>query len=105
MTPKQAEQIAQLLNDRNQLQGDYTAERVAERAEDYLFELSEDAVVGCVEIKKVQWYQWEICHLSVRKAHEGHGLGKNLIRQAEDKAKRGAARIVQCTIRIGNEPS
>ena len=105
MTPKQPEQIAQLLNDRNQLQGDYTAERVAEHAEDYLFELREDAVVGCVEVKKVQWYQWEICHLSVSKGHEGHGLGKSLIRQAEDKAERGAARIVQCTIRVGNERS
>src|SRR5258708_22507749 len=98
MTPKEAEQIAQLLNDRNELQGDDTAERVAEHAEDYLFELLEDAVVGCVEVKKVQWYQWEICHLSVSKGHEGTGLGKSLIRQAEDKAERGAARIVQCTI-------
>ena len=105
MTSKQAEQIAQLLNERNQLQDDYTAEKVSEHADNYLFELRAEIVVACVEVKKVQWYQWEICHLSVRKEHEGQGLGKALIRQAEDKARRGAARIVQCTIRVGNEPS
>ena len=105
MTSKQAEEIAQLLNDRNHLQGHYTAERVIEHAENYLFELRSDIVVACVEVKKVQWYQWEICHLSVRKDHEGQGLGKGLIRQAEDKARLGAARILQCTIRVGNEPS
>lgn len=105
MTSKQAEEIAQLLNDRNQLQDDYTGEKVREHAENYLFELRADVVIACVEIKKVQWYQWEICHLSVSKDHEGQGLGKRLICEAEDKARRGAARIVQCTIRVGNEAS
>lgn len=105
MTPKQAEQIAQLLNARNQLQVGYTAEKVMQNAESYLFELRDDIIVACVEVKKVQWYQWEICHLSVSKEHEGHGLGKGLIRRAEEKARSGAGRIVQCTIRVGNEPS
>ena len=105
MTPKQAEQVAELLNARNQLQFEYTAENVIRHAENYLFELRDDCVVACVEVKKVQWYQCEICHLSVSEAYEGHGLGKGLIRQAEDKARRGAARIVQCTIRVGNERS
>jgi ribosomal protein S18 acetylase RimI-like enzyme len=105
MTPKQAEQIAQLLNDRNQLQGDYTAKKVSGHAANYLFELRDDIVVACVEVKKIQWYQWEICHLSVSKDHERQGIGKGLIRQAEEKARRGSARIIQCTIRVGNESS
>jgi|ERR1700722_19740821 len=105
MTPKHAEQVAQLLNDRNQLQLGYTAEKVSQHADNYLFEVRDDAVVACVEVKKVQWYQWEICHLSVSEKHERQGLGKLLIRQAEAKAKSGAARIVQCTIRVGNEAS
>lgn len=105
MTPQQAEQIAQLLNARNQLQVEYTAEKVRQHAANYLFELSDGAIVACVEVKKVQWYQWEICHLSVRESHERQGLGKHLIRRAEDGAKSGRARILQCTIRVGNEAS
>jgi ribosomal protein S18 acetylase RimI-like enzyme len=105
MTPRQAEEIAQLLNARNQLQVAYTPAKVQQDADNYLFELDDGAVVACVEVKKVQWYQWEICHLSVSEKHERQGLGKRLIRRAEDKAKSGAARIVQCTIRVGNEAS
>jgi ribosomal protein S18 acetylase RimI-like enzyme len=105
MTFQQAEQIAALLNARNQLQVDYTAEKVSEHAADYLFEIDEGTVVACVEVKKVQWYQWEICHLSVSENHARQGLGKRLIRRAEEKARSGAARIAQCTIRVGNEAS
>jgi ribosomal protein S18 acetylase RimI-like enzyme len=76
---------------------------VLAHAEDYVCEIQDDVVIACVEVKKVQWYQWEICHLSVSEAHERQGLGKQLLRQAEDKAKSSGARIVQCTIRVGNE--
>jgi ribosomal protein S18 acetylase RimI-like enzyme len=105
MTPQQAKQIAALLNARNQLQVDYTAEKVRQHAGNYLFEIDEGTVVACVEVKKVQWYQWEICHLSVSDTHARLGLGKRLIRRAEEKATNGAARIAQCTIRVGNEAS
>lgn len=100
-----AAQVADLLNTRNQLQIVYTAERVLQHADNYLVELHEGDVVGCVEIKQVQWYHWELCHLSVGEAHERKGLGKLLIRRAEEMALRGGARLVQCTIRIGNESS
>lgn len=105
MERRQADEIAQLLNSRNQLEIPYTAQKVLQHADDYLFDLDAEAVVACVEIKKVQWYQWEICHLSVAKTHEGQGRGKALIRRAEEKAKTGRARIIQCTIRVGNEAS
>lgn len=105
MTQEQADQVANLLNARNQLQGEYTAEKVLQHADNYLIELHEGTVIACVEVKRVQWYQWELCHLSVDEAHERKGLGKRLIRRAEDKALKGGARIVQCTIRVGNEPS
>ena len=39
------------------------------------------------------------------KNHQHKGLGKQLIRRAEEKAKSGGARITQCTIRVGNEAS
>jgi ribosomal protein S18 acetylase RimI-like enzyme len=105
MTPQQAEQVAQLVNARNQLPIQYTAQKVLQHTDNYLFELSDETVIACVEVKKVQWYQWEICHLSVSENHERRGLGKRLIRRAEDKAKNGGTRIVQCTIRVGNESS
>jgi len=102
---QQAAQIAHLLNTLNQLQRNYTVKEVLERAADYLFELDDGAVVACVEVKKVQWYQCEICHLSVDGQHQGQGLGKRLIRRGETKAKAEGARIVQCTIRVGSVAS
>jgi GNAT superfamily N-acetyltransferase len=105
MTTQQAEQIAKLLNDRNQLDVYYTAAKVMKSAEDYIFELDHGAVVSCVMVKKVQWYQWEICHLSVSESHVRQGRGKRLIELAEEKARIGNARVAQCTIRVGNEAS
>jgi GNAT superfamily N-acetyltransferase len=105
MTHEQATQVAALLNTRNELQGEYTAERILQDTNNYLAELRDGVVVGCVEIKKVQWYQWELRHLSVAEQYEGKGLGKWLIRLAEEKARQGGATIVQCTIRVGNEAS
>ncbi len=105
MTQKEAQQIADLLNARNRLQTEYAAATVLQHAADYLFEICEGVVVGCVEVKKVQWYQAEICHLSVSEANEGQGLGKRLIRLAEKKAADEGARVIQCTIRVGNERS
>jgi ribosomal protein S18 acetylase RimI-like enzyme len=105
MTPQQAKQVAKLLNSRNQLAVKYTAAKVLEHADSYLFEICKNVIVACVEVKNVQWYQWEICHLSVSEKHERKGLGKSLIRRAEEKARNGDARITQCTIRVGNESS
>src|SRR5579863_9940546 len=105
MTSQEARQVAKLLNARNRLQAAYTAARVSQHADDYIFEVNDGAVVACVEVKKVQWYQSEICHLSVDEKHEGRGLGKKLIRRAEEKALGHGARIVQCTIRVGNQRS
>jgi len=105
MTDEQAAQIAHLLNTLNQLQVNYTAERVLEHADDYLYEIEGGAVVACVEVKKVQWYQCEICHLSVSEQYQHRGLGKRLIRRGEEKARAEGARIVQCTIRVGNTAS
>lgn len=105
MTEIQAGQVADLLNARNQLQTAYTAAKVRRHADNYLVELDQDAVIACVEIKQVQWYQCELRHLSVSAAHERKGLGKRLIMRAEQKALELGARVVQCTIRIDNEAS
>lgn len=102
MTTEQARQIAELLNSRNQLTIPYTADRVKASEDDYVFECESDEVFACVQVKKVQWYQSEILHLSVRTDHEGEGWGKRLIARAEQRAKERGARIAQCTIRVGN---
>jgi N-acetylglutamate synthase-like GNAT family acetyltransferase len=105
MTRQQAEEIAKLLNLRNQLAVEYNSERVLKDSDNYLFESDTGVIVACVEVKKIQWYQWEICHLSVSEKYLRQGRGKRLIRLAEEKAKKGDARIAQCTIRVGNEAS
>jgi len=103
MTRNVAEQIATLLNTQNQLAVPYTAETILEHEDRYLFRLGEDSsVLGAVEVKRVQWYQCEIDHLSVDPSAKRQGVGTMLVKAAEDRAKQLGARIAQCTIRVGN---
>ena len=54
---EQAEQIAQLLNERNELTVPYTSKKVLDHGNNYLYRLSESGdILACVEVKKVQWY-------------------------------------------------
>jgi hypothetical protein len=75
MTREQPQQIADLLNSRNRLTTLHTADTVMKAAAEYLFESEGDIIVACVQIKKVQWYQCEILHLSVRADRERRGWG------------------------------
>ena len=102
MKPQHAQQIANLLNSRNQLVRDYDTKMVFRRANDFIYELEDDTVVACIEVKKVQWYQWEVCHLTVCPEREHKGFGSLMIQKAEERANAGGARIIQCTIRAGN---
>ena len=56
-------------------------------------------------MKKVQWYQCEIDHLSVDPKSKRQGIGSWLLQEAEARASDLGARIAQCTIRVGNEAS
>jgi GNAT superfamily N-acetyltransferase len=105
MTEAHAQEIATLLNERNQLARLYSAQGIVQHADEYEYEVREGRVVACVERKKVQWYQWEICHLSVRKEWEGKGVGFAVYSRAEAAARSGGACVLQCTIREGNEAS
>jgi GNAT superfamily N-acetyltransferase len=105
MTKDVAARIAALINERNQLDRPYDGARVLEQAENYEYELDGVDLLACVEIKRVQWYQWEICHLSVNASYARKGHGTRMIQRAEQKAKDGAARLIQCTIRAGNVES
>lgn len=98
-----AEQIAALLNARNQLTVKYTRQRVLDHSENYICRFSEaNEVVGCVEIKPVQWYQTEVCHLTIAESETKKGHAKALLCEAERIARANGARILQCTIREDN---
>lgn len=102
----QAEQIAALLNERNQLTVPSTAQSVLAHIENYIYRTSlAGDVLACVEVKKVQWYQAEVLHLTVRVGQEGKGHAKALLAEAERSAAARKARLLQCTIREGNAPS
>lgn len=106
LTPVQAKSIAALLNARNELTVPYDRDKVMSQAEDYLCRLSDDGeVIGCVQIKKVQWYQYEVLHLTVGYGHERRGHAKALLEDAEALGRARRARILQCTIRFDNVAS
>lgn len=106
LSDEHAEQIAALLNERNQLTVKYTRQRVLEHAENYLCRISESGeVVACVEVKSVQWYQTEVLHLTVAASEIRKGHAKALLCEAERVSRANGARLLQCTIREGNAES
>ncbi|BDU25169.1 GNAT family N-acetyltransferase [Flavobacterium sp. GSB-24] len=105
MTEEIAEQIADLLNERNQLVTKYTFSSILDSSENYVYLEDSGKIIACAESKKVQWYQWEISHVLVAADYEGKGFGKKILSKAEAKANQGGAKILQCTIRTNNENS
>ncbi len=85
MTGNQAEQIAKLLNDQNQLARQYDRDAILQRKECFVLREDTDGnVVGAVEVVKVQWYQVEIKHLSVASSQQRRGVGRELLIQERD---------------------
>lgn len=105
MTDKEAQEIAALLNARNQFARDYTGQDVLDEKEDYEYEVRDGKVVACIERRLIQWYQLEVRHLSVGEAWERKGLGSLVYGRAEEFGRSKRAVLVQCTIREGNEAS
>ena len=106
MLPRVAEQIATLLNAQNQLTVPYTKARVLDHEDRYITKLDDSGVVvGVVEVKKLQWYQCEIDHISVDPGFKRKGFGSALLEAAEARARQLGARVAQCTIRVGNVES
>lgn len=105
MTDTEAEQIAALLNDRNQLARNYAGADVVAEKGNYIYELRKGEVVACIERRVVQWYQLEVRHLSVAIAWERKGLGSIVYQRTEEFGRSKGVCLVQCTIREGNEAS
>jgi ribosomal protein S18 acetylase RimI-like enzyme len=104
---ERAEEIASLINERNQLTRKYTARTlkayVSNESFKFLIEADEaNKLIGVIEIQKVQWYQCEIKHLSVKADQEGKGIASRLLYAALQEAKKMGASMVQCTIRNDN---
>jgi ribosomal protein S18 acetylase RimI-like enzyme len=101
-----ARQIAELLNSQNQLVLQYDADLVLKAAANYLYDISDTGkIIACAELKRVQWYQFEIDHLAVAPAAICKGFAKGLLRRCEEQAKEQGGRILQCTIRADNTRS
>ncbi|GLS34887.1 hypothetical protein GCM10010869_04750 [Mesorhizobium tianshanense] len=106
MDEKHAKQIAELLNEHNKLVVHYDAEKVLQSAENYLYEVTESGdVAACLELKRMQWYQFEVDHLTVHDDFLRRGYGQKLLDQAEKKAVTENGRLLQCTIRRDNAAS
>ena len=103
MTTLEAKQIAALINSRNRLDKQYTGEGVLGDAAFYEYEVVDGTVAACVQRKQIQWYQWEILHLSVSEKHEHKGLAYTVYKRTEEKADANKVRLLQCTIREGNK--
>jgi ribosomal protein S18 acetylase RimI-like enzyme len=100
-----AKQIADLLNTENQLVVRYTEDKVLNSSDNYVYEEADNLIKAFIECKKVQWYQFEVCHLTVSSDFRGQGLGETVINKALEYAKGNGARVVQCTIRDDNAES
>ncbi|MGZ3920831.1 MAG: GNAT family N-acetyltransferase [Bacteroidia bacterium] len=99
MNRKQASQIADLLK-QNDLVVTYTTDRILKVSQNYVFIEEDKKIMACAELKKVQWYQWEVSHVSVAKLRGGYGT--KIINLVEQQAIENNARVLQCTIRADN---
>lgn len=105
MTKFEAEEIARLINNRNQLTKKYSYEEILSNSENFVYLKEEEKIVACAESKKVQWYQFEILHVSIAQNFEGKGFGNLILNLAEKNAIEKNAKILQCTIRTNNDNS
>jgi ribosomal protein S18 acetylase RimI-like enzyme len=103
LTHKQADRICALLKERNRLSREYSPAEIL--AGDYRCRFVGDEVIAFVELKKVQWYQSEVRHLTVALGYEKRGHAKALIQEMEEAARQQRSRVLQCTIREDNVDS
>lgn len=105
MNPNQANQISELLNNYNELKNPYTKDQLMRYAHEYKFIQDEDSseVIAVVQIKKVQWYQYEIVNPTVSPENQSKGLAKHLLQLAENQALSDGAHILQGTVRQNDQ--
>jgi N-acetylglutamate synthase-like GNAT family acetyltransferase len=100
---KQAGQIAALLNEYNHLASSYTAQDIIANADRYFCHFSTSGdIIACIELVKVQWYQFEIRHLVVAPTQLRRGYAQSLLLEMEKVVRERGGHILQCTTRKSN---
>lgn len=84
---------------------EYTEDMILDNANNYIVLLNEDIVIGCVSLKKNNWYSYEVMHMVVIPPYRNMGYGKRLIDDCITRAKSKGCKILQCTIKNTNEIS
>ncbi len=98
-----AEQIAILLNTQNQLTVKYDTQQILEAAHEYIYEIDDDDVlIACMQLKSVQWYQVEICHVSVNKINHQYGAAYRLLDKAIIDSREKNVHLLQATVNQSN---
>jgi len=83
----------------------YDLQTILANQDNFVVITERDSLLACAEVKYVQWYQSEICHVSVSEGAEGKGYGSQILLLAEAKAIKQGASGLQCTIRSNNSSS
>jgi ribosomal protein S18 acetylase RimI-like enzyme len=95
-------QVVSLVNEQNKLASYVTLETLLNKGHCIVSLSDSGQLAGCVRVQRVQWYQWELFHLSVPPIYRRQGQATALLLKAEAHAKQEGASIVQCTVRMGN---
>lgn len=82
LTRSQAEQIAHLLNENNNLRGEYDGDKILRSTASYHPEHFEGLVFGSVAVQRLTFMLSEIKHLVVHHSFRRMGLGKRLLSKA-----------------------
>lgn len=103
-TPRQAEQMAAILNDRNHHLERMWANEILHNSHQWVFVVDdENNAVACARVRPTEMY-WssELVRLAVRKDYEGEGLGPVILSKAEQTAKDNGVLVLLATVREDN---
>ena len=98
-----AEQIAILINEQNELIKPYTTELIQKHSEEYQYKLDRHGdLVCCLRLKRVQWYQGELCHASSRQKERQNTAMYRILERTIQVALEKDIRLLQATVRASN---
>lgn len=95
--------IAQLINQHSPLVVKIDPEEI--NLDEYARVWIDDELAGCVRVKKVSWYQFEVSHLVVDPNHRRQRRAHLLVDAALESIREQDGRVAQCTIRADNNIS
>jgi ribosomal protein S18 acetylase RimI-like enzyme len=102
MTKAQAEQIAHLLNENNELQTAYDGSKILNSKAKYYPEHYQGLVFGSIAVQRVNFMLSEIKHLVVHPAFRRGGLAREMLTEAEARVE---TPVIFATIRSKNTAS